>query len=469
MDCEKIKLLRQDGVHKVFRPQQNQFLDWLEKTLPRNQVMGGQLRTGVGKTAIIRAIQSSFPTKMVDVLSYSNQLVDDYSTLYDVNAVKGRKNYDSIDQWMVPRTKAEQGVDSVFNPYSWIFFSEQCGGRKPDIIVFDEAHKILEMVHTFATQSVRIGSLTEKHDLKNRKPNDFQVQNLLREASADCPTDCVEGLFRSMRISKLREDLLEHPEFYTVSTRTKNRKHYLDISPIHTPKHLIKSLFPAQRYIAISATMPPAIFSEMFPEGEYFSMPHPVEPKRRQVIPLSVHEDDRKNMDVLAPVIDQLIEKNGFPNTVIHCTYADAKVLNKKLKVPTIAYTKAHKKEAVDLFKSQGGVLLGAGIAEGVSFPGHECRLQIIPVLPFSSLFDDYVRSRKACADGTNWYKLNTMLTFWQMVGRGCRSQTDYCRNYVLDPFFGRLVNDTKQQFGSSLVDSIIWNHHEIGALFNEA
>jgi Rad3-related DNA helicase len=469
VDSKKVKIMRKDGVHLSFRPQQNQFIDWVEKNLAANRVLGGQLRTGVGKTAIIRAIQASFPSSTVDVLSYSNQLVDEYSNLYGVNAVKGRNNYDTVEEWQKHRKLAEKGTDSIFNPYSWIFFADQCGGRYPDLIIFDEAHKILEMVHSFATTSIRIESLAEKHGVNGKKPNDFQVQEILKKAHRSYSQTCIEERFQAMRVEKLRLDLLEHPEFYTVTTRSLKRKHYLDVSPLHTPIHLVKQLFPAKKYIAISATMPPAIFNEMFPEGQYFSMPHPVSSDRRQVIPLSVHEDDRRDFDVLAPIIDSLIESEGRPNTVIHCTYADAKTLSKKLKTPTIAYNKSRKTESVQLFKERGGVLIGAGIAEGISFPGDECRLQIIPVLPYASLFDDYVKMRKACTDGESWYKLKTMLTFWQMVGRGCRSETDFCRTYVLDPHFGRLVAETKKQFGPSLTDSIIWNHHTIGALVNEA
>lgn len=460
-----MKIVRTDRVHKNFRPQQHQFLDWVEKHLPSTSALGGELKTGTGKTAIMRALQLSFPASTIDVLSYSNQLVDDYSNTYQVNSVKGRVHYPSVEEWRAPRKLALKGCDTIFNPYSWIYFSDQIGGRRPDIIVFDEAHKILEMIHSFSTLSVKISSLSLKRQLMGKRPSDFEVQDFLKHEENNYSFDCPESQFTAMQIKKIRLDLYNHPEFYSVSVRSNKRKYFLDVQPLHTPIHLMRELFPAKKYIAISATMPQALFSEMFPKGKYLGLPHPVNSKKRPVIPYSVHENDRRNFDVLAPLIDMIISKSGKPNTIIHCTYADAKTLSKKLSVPCISYTKSNKQEAIKLFKEQGGVLLGAGIAEGVSFPDSECQLQIIPVLPYASLHDDYVKSRKSCANGQEWYNMSTMMTLWQMVGRGCRHTHDFCCTYVLDPYFGILFEKTKHQFDPSLTSSVVWDHTKLGAL----
>jgi len=438
-------------------------LDWIEQNW-NEEVLGLEAKTGVGKTAMIRAIQSSFPEGSVDVISYSNQLVDDYSEVYGLNSVKGRDHYDTDEEYIGARRRAWRGEDTIYNPYSWIYSSLQSGGRRPDIIIFDEAHKLMEMLYQYAIISVPVASLADKQYLHDRRPNDFEVQAVLREEIELLEkSDKLENQLRGTHYRSIQDDLLEHPEFYVVSTKSYRRKHYLEISPIKPPKHLIKQLFPAGKYIVLSATMPPYTFREMFKDGKYKSMPHPVDPENRQVVHYTVHEEDRKDFSVLGPMIDNILVREGMPNTIIHCTYEDAKILSRHMKTPVIMYSKTRKKDVVDLFKREGGILMGCGLAEGVSFEDEKCNLQIIPVMPNASLLDRFIRTRRACQDGQFWYNLKTMLTFWQMVGRGCRHENDFCRTYVLDPLFAPLVNATKTQFGKSLTDSIIWNYNVIG------
>lgn len=455
---------RTDGIHEEFRPQQNQFLDWLEKNLPLNTKLGGELKTGVGKTAIIRAIQSSFLSGTVDVVSYSNQLVDEYAELYGCNSLKGVAHYDTSRDYKAAR-KAALNKPTIYNPYSWIYFNSQIG-RCPDIIVFDEAHRLLSTLEDFSSIEIPLYSVQDKQQLKNKKPNDFEVLNILsREINSLKKSDSLESLARRTRLQVLKNDLLEHPEVYSVKIESKiwksRRKYFLNITPVKTPIHLIDTLFPAKKHIYLSATMPEFVFKALSRKGAYMALPHPVPIENRKIISYPIAEDSRTDLQALGLLINTIIRKEGNPNTLVHTTYADTKHYIPFLdRAPITYHCASQKNDATRLYKESGGTLLASGMAEGVSFPDDECRLIIIPKLPYPSMGDTHIRKKMACLYGPLWYKLTTMLTFWQMVGRACRHKNDYCKVFVLDPTFGSLYNETKAFFDNSLNSTIIWDHN---------
>lgn len=456
-----MKIKRTDGIHTKFRPQQNQFLDWLELNWNQSNVFGSELPTGVGKTALIKAIQSSFAPGEVDVISYSNQLVDDYSELYDITAVKGKLQYKTEDDYKAAKEKATNGT-AIFNPYSWFYFNLQ-GRTESKVLVFDEAHKLENMLEDFSSIDFNI-SLAEKHQVSGKHPNDFEVQAIFTRAIRDAQDD--DDKAKAHIYSVVKKDLLDHPEVYDLKvvskkSRSGQKTYILRLFPIQTPYGMLKGLFGQQRkFVLVSATMPELLFKKLTGGGLYKGFAHPVDAQRRQVINYSVAQEDRNNYQVLGPLINSIIEREGSPNTLIHTTYGDMGALNKYLSRVPITHHKNNKTDSVAEFKKTGGTLVAAGMYEGVSFPDNECRLIIIPKIPYASLADPLIRKKMSCLDGPLWYSMHTMQTLWQMVGRGCRHQDDFCVTYVLDPMLGKLVNSVREYFDKSLINSIQWDHN---------
>lgn len=89
--------------------------------------------------------------------------------------------------------------------------------------------------------------------------------------------------------------------------------------------------------------------------------------------------------------------------------------------------------QTVHAFKLSPGpdVLLSPAIDTGVDFPDAECRFQIVFRLPFPSTQSKIVQARAALdPDYVPYLMLQRLI---QSVGRGVRSETDWCETFILD------------------------------------
>lgn len=108
---------------------------------------------------------------------------------------------------------------------------------------------------------------------------------------------------------------------------------------------------------------------------------------------------------------------------------------------PAFSYSNANgRRAALQAYKdSANGVLLAPGLERGVDLPGDQCRMQIILKVPFLNLGDKQISERLYhTPDGKVWYNQHVATTIVQMVGRGVRSETDWCKAYILDATFIR-------------------------------
>ena len=91
-------------------------------------------------------------------------------------------------------------------------------------------------------------------------------------------------------------------------------------------------------------------------------------------------------------------------------------------------------------------VLVAPGLERGLDLPYDQCRVVIIPKLPYPSLADKQVNARlRAYRDGERWYRLQTARALVQATGRGVRSAEDSCVTYVLDKQFGKFYSRTQE------------------------
>jgi Rad3-related DNA helicase len=110
-----------------------------------------------------------------------------------------------------------------------------------------------------------------------------------------------------------------------------------------------------------------------------------------------------------------------------------------------IWHDETNKAEAIERFLTNGGIMLGAGMSEGLDLKGDLCRTQIITTLQFPNIADPWVSKRKALPDGEEWMIGEVMKVLRQQVGRGTRGENDYCENYVLDNRFANVINKARK------------------------
>lgn len=73
---------------------------------------------------------------------------------------------------------------------------------------------------------------------------------------------------------------------------------------------------------------------------------------------------------------------------------------------------------------------------EGIDLPDEQCRWQVLLKVPYPSMGDSRVSYLIDEEGDWDWYYDNTARSIMQAVGRGVRSEDDYCSFYVLDRSF---------------------------------
>lgn len=166
---------------------------------------------------------------------------------------------------------------------------------------------------------------------------------------------------------------------------------------------------------------------------------------------LSYQEKSRnlpKIVDLITATINMYAGKRGIIQTgsyefakalIDMCPYEVVKRL--------ILYSDTKEKdESIAEFKaSDDKVLVGPSLVEGLSFDDDLCRFQIIMKVPYPSLADRFVKAKQTI--NPQWYANTTAISILQGVGRGVRSEHDYCTTFIFDGCFTRLASDAGNMF----------------------
>jgi Rad3-related DNA helicase len=92
---------------------------------------------------------------------------------------------------------------------------------------------------------------------------------------------------------------------------------------------------------------------------------------------------------------------------------------------------------------------MGPSILEGLDFEGDLCRFIIVAKLPYASLSNNLVQAKMELYP--NWYQYDCVNKITQGIGRGVRSETDYCSTYIVDGCFSDLVRRSGNLFSKNI------------------
>jgi Rad3-related DNA helicase len=144
------------------------------------------------------------------------------------------------------------------------------------------------------------------------------------------------------------------------------------------------------------------------------------------------HADQQQWVNRIDEIIAARLDRKGLIHTV---SYALTKLLRERSKFSRYMYTPYAKNtaEKVALFKvaRPPAILVGPQFATGWSFPGDECRYNIVGKIPFPSTQDPLTQARSAADKSYPTFLAATGLV--QALGRGNRSEDDWCENIVVD------------------------------------
>ncbi len=444
--------------------------------------------TGVGKSAITRAIQLAHPGTVAIVPT--NILLDQYTATYsDLNYVKGRDHYECKVEgytceerkeakhkpctdcpYVSCRVAARQGASTVFNPISYFYFQDP-KADPPDVLVVDEAHKLPELLMLLTGCSFRKGYYDYPSDISNEIEMAQWLRDLLpklyvkvsKQRASGLPTEAKATQQQIEKVQNTLDTLTKNPQnivFFKRIEKYKGRdEEYLVVSPIEPPRWMLERLLACKTLVLMSATLMESDIKAMgLTDYKYLDVPSPIPKASREVLyrPPGVVMGYETPPAVVADWIKQQISDFPDRNTLVHVSYS----WQKKLKpfFPEALTNKPETKEAVlKKFKQKGGVWLAAGCSEGVDLPGDECRLVLIPIVSMPYPSDPIISKQLAKPGGRLRYELDALKTVIQQCGRGVRGLDDWATTVVGDAKFPRLMGANAKHVPKSFKEAIQW------------
>ena len=171
-----------------------------------------------------------------------------------------------------------------------------------------------------------------------------------------------------------------------------------------------------------------------------------------------------KEKDYTLPKIIELIEHtirlySGYRGIIQTGSYQFARQLYESVSEGTrkrlIIYDGSdEKKESLEYFKKcNDKIIVGPSLVEGLSFDDDLCRFQIIMKVPYPSLKDKFVAAKQKV--NPEWYSNVTAISILQGVGRGVRSEHDWCVTFVFDGCFTYLLQKSRNMFSNEFINRI--------------
>jgi Rad3-related DNA helicase len=474
------------------RPAQKAVLEWLKQVLPRSPIIAIQGPTGLGKDAILRAIQVELGGHTITI---SNSLLDQkHATYPDVPILKGSQLYDCHNNealtcgdvktlgkklcsdcpYRLARKGCREGAPTIANPASYYYASLVPGFQQPEILTIDEAHRLYDMALLFVDCALSVEDYAVPKSIVTLLDFSKWAESAIKKAKQDAEeflkAGTIErGASKAKQAARLRDiDMAVRatPENFVIYRESRlyrrRKREYLCIRPLSAPPSILNQIMNGKKIILVSATLFRSDIERLFPgrHYEYLDLASPIPKQNRPVYLSPVAPKVNKDLppNVVADWIREWRRKFPDRNTIVHVSYAWAERLRPFFAPEEALFnTKEGKDDAIALFKKDGGLFIASGCAEGVDFPGEQCRLNLIPVLYRENLGDAMVQKRLALPGGKRAYDLETLKTTIQQTGRSTRGPDDESITIVGDPMFARLINTYRNDLPASFIEAICW------------
>jgi len=447
-----------DGSSRQPRPLQVEALGWVADNW-KSPGLVMQLPTGVGKSAIARAIQLQTGAA---IITPNNHLLDQYGDSYpELNTLRGAATYDcgyAEDhsncgdgcKYGQARSRAEVEA-TVYNPISYIY-----GPVDNDVLVIDEAHKLPEFLRLLINYKF---SRAKYNPPKNpdagwirSKAAHYKALGSLYKERKDVRKASL-AFQSAKRLDRIMALLEANPgEFVTY---WKDDDWYVE--PLDVPREVYDRLFgDARKIILLSATIPQRWAKEILGDRkfQFLDLPSPIPKENRRVVfdpaGLKASSDPAH---IAAWIKRQLERYEG--NAIVHVTYSLGKQLSRFFPDAHI-HTKETKQKTLREFKKRGGLWIAAGASEGVDLAGDHARVNLVPVLPFSNNKEP-LGAALFERDPYNYY-LETAIQFIQQCGRTTRGVDDFSTTVCGDTRMSWLLQKVEKDLPRSFKEALVWS-----------
>lgn len=478
------------------RPVQRQMLNDLMQDRPRLAMC--EMPTGTGKSALALAYGELIESKLTTVLTATISLQEQYERDFDDMIVfKGRGNYGCENglsaaegvcmsrpgyrcdsDYYVMRRRVEQAhrVAANYAVYLNHLFHSRLD-RRPDLLVCDEGHRLLDILTQFETVKLDAGLCLRLRVATSGWSSFDGAQIWARENKDEVQSNMQDAIINGDKKAKLWAQLyrqitsiegVSEEDYITLKTGE-----VLEAAPLW-PRKAAKALFRSARNVLIqSATLYGGhvlaellgLYNPVRPTTEnyqFYSVPSPFDSARwptyfRPVVSLN-KSSSAGEWGAMAETVHAYVHQYNSVKGVIHVAA--------KAQVPLVlgiirrcsacrdrTFAGAHpngstgsrrpnRANLIQKFKDAppGTWLCHYSVGEGEDFTGDLGRIQLIAKLPFADLGDKLTRLRsEEPGVGQRMYAAMTLAKIAQTAGRVMRHDKDFGETVILDGSFRRL------------------------------
>lgn len=378
------------------------------------------------------------------------------------------------------------------------------------ITVIDEAHNlpdnILDQTSFIITDSFLASMMVTKRihknfkigkHLENTKEFDTFLQELASEIEYNIETmeeDVLNSFSYAKELKKMKElfDKIQNYFASCESTRwvvdveesgTQKNPEFMKISgrPLDSAYFAKEMMFSqAERFLLQSATI---VDIKRFAGelgisglGSAVKRPSPFDLTRRPIYSMDTANLIDKTYDMAMPKIleqiEDIIYKYKGQKGLVHTSsykvqkYIEANIDQTGIEGRLKFLNPKTKKEEIEKYLSScddDTVLFSPSMTEGFDGRGDFLRFQIVCKVPYLYWGDRRV-STKAKED-RGWYDYQAAKTLIQMIGRGMRSDNDWCHNYILDSQFEKIRRS--YSLGDDINKTVLDRHAGMTTLLN--
>ena len=478
------------------RPIQTQLLRQLTEDRPKLAMV--EAPTGIGKSALGLAYGELIDSKLTTVLTATISLQESYERDFDGMVVfKGRGNYECENglsaaegvcmsrpgyrcdsDYYVMRHRVEQArrVAANYAVYlNHLFYSRL--DRKPDLLVCDEGHRLLDILTQFETVKLDAGLCrklkVEADGWDSLDEAEFWARENLSRVANTMQDAIVHGDRKAklwVQLHRQIQGILDRdPDWIVLKTGE-----VLEAAPLW-PRKAAAALFRSAHNVLIqSATLygghTLADLLGLSPPGEpttyayqFYTVPSPFNSTRwptyfRPVVSLSKSSSDAE-WGRMAEVVHDYVHRYNNVKGIIHvaaknqvehvlhacrqCPECKGRLVAPREGRPDkVSSPSGSRGQLLQAFRDSppGHWLCHYSVGEGEDFTGDLGRIQLIAKVPYPDLGDKLTRLRsEEPGMGRRMYAAMTLAKIAQTAGRVMRHEGDFGETVILDGSFRRL------------------------------